>query len=271
MKSSALSYFKGTRLALSLAIIIILEVVFTPLVINGETIKTEEELFQKYRPLAIDESVTVERDPVAKEKFILDKSKPISSYYRGGSIPGRTSLEPLEGAEMSNIRANDLDARLTRVEDYSNQRLDETLFALPEKETSKLTQLIASRQGEPATFMSSSVVKPISITPTSRDKERGIIARYRVMIPVFVPAVESMSGRMRHSRKPVEFVKEEVTEMVPVKRIVSHKKEIVKVEKVPQTVVTDYVQTNGNQVPTSVTDRAMLGEKVIKSVVENID
>lgn len=215
--------------------------------------ETEDEIFRNYKPLAMDESWSL----VGSKSFESenDYTKPISW------------LDDIRSKPSSPMRLGDNDETMNLpgvrdIEEWPKTNISKTIFALPRNPSTTMTKLITGK--ETPTFIDQKLVKPDKINPRGK-----VLATYKILIPIFIPAVVKTTLKPKH--EDMKFVKEIVTEMVPVKSIVPHVKEVIKAERVPQKVITDYVETNGNSVPPSVDDKLRPDERVITSVVKNYD
>lgn len=149
------------------------------------------------------------------------------------------------------------------VNEWQGGSVKNNLFNMPAVESPKLTKLIT--QHEP-TFLSGKVSSPIT---TSKSGEKTL-ASYKILVPIFVPAIKRKIP-ITTPKPPVRFVKEQITEMVPVKSIVPVKKEVIKAEKVPQQVITDFVRTNGNPAQANPSSKVRSRERILSSTVQNIN
>lgn len=177
---------------------------------------------------------------------------------------------PIDDTRFKNIRSfhpleEVRNSALIDVEDSGKVNISENLFRLPPKVTPGLTQLLTGK--EKATLVHDNVSKPIINT----DPKSKIIATYRILVPIYIPAYKLPNKLSIAPPKSIKYVKEVHTEMVPVKKAVSRVNNIIKAERVPQQIITDYVKADGTSVPSSVDDKLKPNEKVLKSVVTNFD
>jgi hypothetical protein len=179
-----------------------------------------------------------------------------------GSI--KTFSEQDYGKNPSNYHRN---ADLMEVDNWRGGAVKDSVFKLPTYQSSRLTKLINK---ESPTFMTDHVIEPVrAISPRKGGESEQVLASYKVLVPIFVPAIKRKL--ITTLKPPVRFVKEQITEMVPVKNIVPHVKEVIKAEKVPQQLITDYVATNDNLLPSNVDPSLRSGETLLTSVVKNIN
>lgn len=247
--------------------------------------RDDAKIFDNYRPLAMDESLSIRKDGV--------------DYPIGGNSPYGLSNE----AQIINVGQKDKGrspgkyvskkphniggpvAKESEIREFDDviENKPTNFKPLPDRPDSELTKLIANKGHNPPTFTVSKVYEP-SITDvnlvgkqgfgSSRSDGDEILASYNLMIPIFVPGInpKRRAARQRTKRPEVKFVTETKTDMMPVKRTgVGRVKEVIKAEKVPQELVTDYVSVKGNGLPKRISDAVLPGEQVVKTTVQVID
>lgn len=164
---------------------------------------------------------------------------------------------------------------LVDITDSYKRNISETLFALPKSDTPGLTKLITGKEGP--TLVQEQPIKPILNTdknaPKFDEKGNKILASYRILIPILIPAVKRKNSIKLRGPGGDEFkyVKETHTEMVPVTKQIPKIKTVLKAERVPQKIVTDFVRADGKTVPSGVDDKLLPNEHLIKTVVTNYD
>lgn len=252
----------------------------------------EDEVFRRYRPLAMDESWEVVKNSAATNGGV-----PLQSQMaKMDNLPALEPLPPMATDDLddldggiSDIGRRDtgffgpapisdlgskpfvpiprlpIDSGLLDVEDSGNVNVSENIFRIPKTETSTLTRLIAG--GERPTLVHDDIIRPV----IEKNPKSKILATYKILVPIYIPAVKLPKRIPAVIPPPVKYVKEVHTEMVPVKKSVSRVKNVIKAEKVPQQIITDYVKADGTSVPFSVDDKLKPNEKVLKSVVTNYD
>lgn len=251
------------------------------------------------KPLAIDESVKVVdansseiSDHVSNlndaKKSDKEKADSISQEqdelhkilsYRGSEIFPDSANKLSMMSPTSKPIHDSSSSPLKSIDDEKDfEKIGQTLYREPKETSVKLTKAITGPVHP--TFMKDEIVHPVP------GKGGKVIASYRFMIPIYIPAMKSKklsnklaSGELipdqAHNRlmtTPNNFVKEEHIEMVPVRNEGKPQlKTIYKAERVPQRVITDFVLANGTTLPTDVDDRVKPGEKVIKTVVNDFN
>lgn len=243
----------------------------------------EDVVFRHYRPLAMDESWEAPKyprdlssdDKVTSETPSIDAVPEVPPEDADNSEVGISNIEPniISSSESEEDEETSLDSGvLTEVENSGDVNVSENLFRLPgpeEKTTPALTRLISGK--ERATLVQDHVSMP-RITPKDEVNPKSkILATYQVLVPVFIPALNVPAKIPTARRAPVKYVQEVHTEMVPVKKSVSRVKNVIKMERVPQKIITNYVKANETTVPFSVDAKLKPNEKVLKSVVTNFD
>lgn len=256
----------------------------------------EDEIFRRYRPLAMDESWEVVKNSGATNGGPPLPPLPPPPMVKMDSLPtaeplplmASGAIDDLDGG-ISDIARRDtgflgpapisdqvnkpwrpeplppLDSGLIDVEESGNVNVSENLFRIPKTETSTLTRLITGR--DRPTLVHDQIITPV----IENNPKSKILATYKILVPIYIPAVRSSKKVPVLVPPPVKYVKEVHTEMVPVKKNVSRVKNVIKAEKVPQQIITDYVKADGTSVPSSVDDKLKPNEKVLKSVVTNYD
>lgn len=154
--------------------------------------------------------------------------------------------------------------RILDVESHFDADTENNLFREPRTETTELTQLLRRKP----TFIRNRAVKPEIFSPNGTSK---VLATYKFIVPIYIPAVKKLAIKTGARREEPKFVKETVTEMVPVTQNVPRMKELIKAVKVPQKVITDFVEARGNTIPQTVDDKVRPGEKVLSTVVKDYD
>lgn len=216
---------------------------------------TEDEIFQNYKPIAMDESwkvvdTGIEHISSRGSRF---RNSPNKFIYDEPSI--------YPDIDYSRLGSSSISAGPAEVEKVSDS---EAYLDLPTTPTKELTKLITS--GTNPTFVSHETVEPTVV----KDPSSKVLANYNVLVPIFIPAARVKTPKVEPD-SDIKFVEETVTEMVPVKSIVPHIKEVVEAERVPQKLTTHYVEANGKSVPSYVDDKIKSGERVISKVVTDYD
>jgi len=245
----------------------------------------EEIALNQYKPIAMDESWSISRDQLVDNphsilgddslltihpnttasNFDNDSTKPPSLPFSDSNTGDPSSLDDVI-VDDSPLKNRGDTSILTNVEDSDGKNIPETLFEIPQKGTKSLTKLITGVDSP--TFVRKQLTRPtIQKNPNSK-----VLASYKIMVPIFIPALKTTNKIRELPGKEVQFVKETHTEMVPMKKkVASNIKTVIKAERVPQRIITDYVRADGNSVPSSVDDKLKPNEQVLKSVVTNYD
>lgn len=205
----------------------------------------EDDILDEYRPMAIDESF-VGRNAYLRAAPPANKTKNAVAKKQVSVLPNKKVVLAPAGIPEKPSNPNSVFQK-----DPQN------------KMTKELTEKIMT------TFLRSEVAFPNEANVT--DGKDHVIARYSILIPLYVPALKkSANATLRSYFRPKE-VTETHTEMIPVKKNVQRIKTILKAERVPQRVITDFVTTDGEMIPSSVDDKVKPGEQIIKTVVRNYD
>lgn len=279
----------GQRLNYSLLILYIISNVFICRVCAGSR-EEEEEIFRRYKPLgSTKESIKLLKRPSSLP--MTDSMPDVESDNLEPPIynqPAKTleALDPLSNLDEDVDRAYYQSDRQktdyyadTKPEPVSVRKLglepvntetakknvSETLYALPKKGSVALTRLMTGK--DQATFVTAAVKPTIN---NNNNKTSKVLASYRILVPIWIPAIKPEAKVEEAPRPKVRMVKEQKTEWIPVQKNKSRVKTIIKAEPVPQQVITDYVKVDRNTVPTG-DDKIMDNEQVIKSVVSNYD
>lgn len=196
---------------------------------------------------------------------------------------------------------------LVDIEDSAGKNISETLFAMPTIDTPTLTELITSKRRP--TFVTEEPLRPVNVTSGKGDGETLAQYQIMIpiLIPAFKkkdndtdpqnyfpepdpygtgsrlepnksPSMLNTAQTISASRSPsylpyskgsdkIRYVKETHTEMVPIKK--QAVKTVMRAERVPQKIITDYVMADGATVPSSVDDKLKPNEHLIKTVVTN--
>lgn len=229
----------------------------------------EEEILANYRPLAIDESWKLV-GPKSNRVFKKEISKPLMSKespvqtLEYPSAPTLSDVSPERARSVSDLPKS-IEEKLSDVKDW-NAASSDRLYKLPSNADFS-PSVITSNKRDPTTFLNPEVHLPLRTE--QNDKNDKIIARYRIVVPIFIPAFKKKHAVS--TEKPVKYVKKVVTEMMPIKQSVPHVKEIVKAERMPQSLVTDFVSAEDGEVPVSVDDKIRPHEQLLSSIVQNVD
>lgn len=252
-----------------------------------------EDIWDRYRPLAMDEVSSTSTDGVTSDRDYAQKpTMPRLDDWSQGfanngvgintnrlesprsydgtidrSIIESNPLRPDSSSPVSD-QATGLRQKVGEMKEVSNwdgENVKDTVFKLPEWESSKLTRLI--NKHEP-TFLSGRVVEPLKVYPNGNGPDK-VLASYKILVPIYVPAIKRKVQTTK--QPPVKFVEEKVTEMVPVKSVVPVVKEVIKAEPVPQQVITNFVATQANKIPARVDAGLKSDERLITTTVENIN
>lgn len=285
------SHHINRRIKKGVTICIILETITLLALFNPVSSATEDGILKRYTPVAMDESWAVVKDHnklnsnwskhsglnSLKPNFLdpidnpeLDSpvdspADPLAENNRFQSQRDRPFMNNLN--EIKTLETENL----TDVEDSQYKNISENLFRLPEKTTPALTKLITGK--EKVTLVQDKVVRPVGSVTINNTPEHTskVLAQYEVLIPIYVPALKPYFRAQKSETSNISYVKETHTKMVPVKKNVKKVKEIVRAERVPQQIITDYVKADGAGVPSTVTDKVMPNEKILKSVVTNFE
>lgn len=257
------------------------------------TLDSKDAILSRYKPVAMDETVYIvsKNDPhpwkTPGNEMTVDPRFTYPQIEKGlGALPPsatQTRPEPSllmpsrppssiikqktrAGGDMSPSEPDTMSETLARssTEGTKDGLLDMKYIGL----TPQLTRLITQQENNKPTFLQPAPVKPFAVNDEPGGK---ILASYNVIVPILIPPIKKKKPA---PAPPPQFVKEVVTEMVPVKSLVPQVKEVYKAEKVPQQLVTSYVdktkqggasQRFGDR---SGNDLGSGGERVIKETVE---
>lgn len=239
------------------------------------TLNAQDAILNHYKPIAMDEAV-----------YIISKDDP---YPWKNTDNGSKMSEPLHASHRINLDKDISDTPPASTPIFNQKTrsgtsmergpdsVTETLLRSSTEGTEKglldlksigltpkLTKLITQQESNKPTFLQPAPVKPFAI---NNDPGSKILASYNVVVPILIPPIKK---RKPIPAPPPKFVKEVVTEMVPVKSVVPQFKEVYKAEMVPQEIVTDYVNKNENSGgPTGVVDDKVRGrERILQETVE---
>jgi hypothetical protein len=234
------------------------------------------DIWAKYRPVAMTESWSLVTGRPSAGDSDLIAAPPIPTTYEARPVaieptPIPTAIKPApippeiypDVVEPAPVTINNIPPDIQSVDSWQGGNVKDTVFSLDSWSSPKMTKLIT--QHEP-TFLANTVIKP---EMTSKNiAGETTLARYRVIVPIFIPAIRR---KVPTTKKPeVKFVREQITEMVPVKNMVPHVKEVIKAEVVPQQLITDYVEKDRNLVYARNGDYKGPGERLLTSEVKNI-
>lgn len=269
MRQSHSNHSPSFRLRLAIVIFYFCNLVDSVLSLDS----VESRILSQFKPISMDESITVERNPKSRAgyggpKGLNDINAPSSNFLG----PRSDTLKPL--GDLSELGPSspydgpsdmELDSGLSDIRDNKNLKISDTLFALPKNESSPILGKLITGKEKP-TFGIENVFKPT----LSKDKSGKIIATYKLMIPILIPAVR-VKQVPSSTAKPVKYLKEVHTKMVPMKKIIPRAKTILKAERIPHKIITDYVKIDGHTIPSEVNDKLRPDDEVIGSVVEDYD
>lgn len=254
--------------------------------LSNHVIKTNgaEVVLQNYKPVAMDESWSLNgrrfKDGL-QSMSLVDTFKTSEPSVISGRVSNSILMDDInpktftlsdvksktrsDGVETIQLNTPSLiSGKILDVETNLDADTKTNLFREPTKETSELTKLLKRQP----TFIRESLVKPETFNPNGKGK---VLATYSFMVPIYIPAVKKVGIKASARREPPKFVKETVTEMVPVTQNMPRVNEVIKAVKVPQKVITDFVEARGNSIPQSADDKVRPGEKVISTVVKDYD
>lgn len=292
-------HYSNLKLGLKISIA---QIVLFSLFCNSTRLErnAEDEIFRRYKPLAMDESITVVKKPMAGNDNYPSSDMPVQT-----SLPLQRALpldyeedippnsyyshnldeeEPLTDTQVLSTNAQvlapsaqvlepstlvpgvQLPSSSNVLKEVGEGNATSDIFRIPNENNLKpsLTRLITGTSGIGPTFAAE------NITLLNKPAGSNIIARYRVVIPIYIPALKVVPTTERPTPPPV-LVKEVHTKMVPVRRVVPKIKTVVKAERIPQQIVTDYVKADGVNVPSHIDDKLKPNEQVLKTVVTNFD
>lgn len=246
----------GTAI-ISIDMLVLLLALSTTIVVKN--ILADDSL-DSLKPIAMDESIRIIRRP----PYILEQmSGRVEPYVHSSGNDGYKENTEDDDAGAARRPNPVLDPETDFQADPKKN-----LFSLPKKTSVGLAKLIT---GDVApTFIDDQVRYAESRV---QDTPKKILAHYRMVIPIFVPALrkklKDKNGAVENKMK-VKFVEDTKTEMVPVEKIVQHRHEVIKAEQVPQEIKTDFISVEeGRDIPMEVTDSVQPGEKIVKSVLNN--
>lgn len=233
----------------------------------------EQEIFQHYRPLAMDESVKIVSAPLKSfaENSLLDRKEDLISSSDDGIVNLLEVIDKSEKVDDISSYSRKLESKetsdvLIRVSDSSGKNVSENLFALPDEVEGgsvALTKLITGKQ---VPTFAQKLVEPTLIEKSDKTNKRKILASYNIVVPVFIPGLKPLTSKAPVARK---FVTETKTKLVPVRKNVPQINTYFKAERIPQQVITDYVKADGTEVPSNVDDELKPNEKLLTSVLTN--
>lgn len=268
MRESNSNYSPSFRLGFAIVILYFCNLV--DLVFSLES--AESRILSQFKPISMDESITVERGPELRDGF--GRTRALNDInVQPFNFPGPRSDTMRQSGELPELDPPSsydgsvdigIDSGLADIRD-KNLKISDTLFALPKNGSSPILGKLITGKEKP-TFGIEKVFKPT----LTKNKSGKIIATYKLMIPILIPAVR-VKQAPSSSPKPVTFKKEVHTEMVPMKKIVPRIKTVLKAERVPQKLITHYVNIDGRTIPSKVDDKIKPDDEIIDSVVENYD
>lgn len=246
--------------------------------------KQEEDILSNYRAVGMGESVNLVKSgkpSSADDSFLVDplavkppsvstkrpelpEDEPAELDPSLGIIPGAPSPKDPNGDIFQPGNADDEHVHAFEEDGHKDSR---QLWVVPPNENRHLTRLITAN--EPNTFIKTEVSKPEKPEGFQKGNKK-YLAQYRVLVPIWIPAIKQNKNKIVQIKPdPVKYVKETHTEMVPVTKNVAVKKTVVKPERVPQKIVTDFVKAPKGGVSSRMDDQVKPGEEIIGSVVTN--
>lgn len=230
-----------------------------------------EELLSKYKPIAMDESW----------KLISSETKPkdsLSQMRIAGSLDelNGPSLSPIDYPLMTNEKPRkkftentlppEIESRLANFDDINESSLpgviDEDQWLRIPPKGSKFADRLDPKKS--TTFVYPEVVQPVVGSPPDKS---NVLAQYQIVVPLFIPAIKKKI--LKPTPKSVKYIKETITEMVPIKQSIPRVKEIIKAEPVSHRVRTDFIRTDEKELPRLSGDEIRTGERVVASTVTN--
>lgn len=245
----------------------------------------ETEILTNYEPLAMDESVTFIDGPGSNSIRSTDKNldtryhnkvedeEEFSDILRDRENVDEFDLDPFPSSfdnivdpiQQSEKKTFQKRPSIVDVENSTGKKVSSTIFSMPKIETPKLTKLITGK--ESATFLEEKIIKP-EINNTGKSK---VLASYNLMIPIWIPPIKAPKVKIndRLLQKDIKYTQETKTEMVPMQKEIPSVVTVLKAERVPQKIVTDFVKTDNLLIPSKVDDRLGPHDKLVKTVVTN--
>lgn len=157
-----------------------------------------------------------------------------------------------------------LENRVDAINYTKDHKDSQQLWLVPPKEGRHLTRLITAK--EPSTFLQTNVAKPHMVDHT-KEGPKKTLAQYTIMVPIWIPAVKPRKKVITTKPEEVKYVKETHTEMVPVTKNIAVTNTVVKPERVPQKIVTDFVKAPAGRLSSRIDDKLKPNEEVIGSTV----
>lgn len=235
----------------------------------------ENAILRRYRPLAMEESWKVVRKPYELDTDRVSKV-PIEDSHNWSSRaaepadtldgdPEDDKTEDNGDGVISKPEKEKLQNPLVDINNSNNVNISESMFAFPKQSTRALTKLITGK--EVPTFALDKVHEPTIV----RGSNNNVLASYNILVPILIPAVKNNASVLHPPSQKVNYVTETHTKMVPVTHNVDRVKTVIKAERVPQKIITDYVKVDGSVLPSHVGDGVKPKERVLESVVTNYD
>lgn len=224
----------------------------------------EDSILSNYEPVAMDERLEIVR-PTPKRVTSEQTSR---DFEELGIMPefSATQLSDEETDPKNSIP----EPKLADVEEGGDP--EKTVYGLPKNNTVALTKLITG--SKTPTFLLKDLVRPDRRVSAGSKKSKlgeNILATYRIVIPILIPAVKPSRDVKNASRFiNVQFENVTRTEMVPMRRMVPHYREISKAERVRQNVTTDFVEVERGAIPGETNDKMKLDGRLISSVVSTL-
>lgn len=185
-----------------------------------------------------------------------------SDYIRTSNLDDGSSLNDYYYKQSQNLYKQ---RKAHEAQTNSSSDLTKKVLTLPKSDSVKVTQLITGKV--PPTFITNEIVEP-NMTVANDSK---VLARYNVLIPIFLPALKPIK-KLNHTDgkhrlyADERLVTETHEELVPMK--VPAINNVYKAERVPQKVVTDFVVPRGFTLPPKVNDKVdTANERLVKHVV----
>ena len=147
---------------------------------------------------------------------------------------------------------------------WNSMTARQNLFKIPDKPMATRVIVPDSAGDAPTTFLGRSINFPTS-TEFKNGSDSKVIARYRIVLPVFLPAIKKMVRIT--TRKPVSYVKETITEQVPIEVKVPHIKETIRAERVG----TEYTSSYGRELARVAADKIKPVGQIVSSDIQEFD